>query len=87
MRPPSLDQLEHVGENLFALPDRVEAAAVPDEERQVRSGFVEQSSVRSTREMMDLIECSRAFEANTSMIKNQDQMIGTLVSRALRVQS
>lgn len=87
VRAPSLDQLEHVGENLFALPDRVAADAVPDEERQVRSGFVEQSSVRSTREMMDLIECSRAFEANTSMIKNQDQMIGTLVSRALRVQS
>jgi flagellar basal-body rod protein FlgF/flagellar basal-body rod protein FlgG len=87
VRPPSLDQLEHVGENLFALPPRVEAEPVPDEERQVRSGYVEQSSVRATREMMDLIECSRAFEANTTMIKNQDQMLGNLVSRALRVQA
>jgi flagellar basal-body rod protein FlgF len=87
VRPPLLDQLEHVGENLFALPPRVEAEPVPDEERQVRSGFVEQSGVRPALEMMDLIECSRAFEANTTMIKNQDQMLGNLISRALRVQS
>jgi flagellar basal-body rod protein FlgF/flagellar basal-body rod protein FlgG len=85
VRPPSLDQLQHVGENLFALPAGVEATAVPDEERRVRSGFVEQSAVRATTEMMELIECSRAFEANTTMIKNQDQMLGNLVTRALRV--
>jgi len=85
--PPNLDQLIHVGENLFALPPRTEAEPVADELRNVRTGFVEQSSVKATREMMDLIECSRAFEANTTMIKNQDQMLGNLVSRALRVQS
>jgi flagellar basal-body rod protein FlgF/flagellar basal-body rod protein FlgG len=34
--------------------------------------------------MMELIETSRAFEANVRMIQNQDQMIGSLVNRVLR---
>ncbi len=34
--------------------------------------------------MMELIEASRAFEANVSMIHTQDEMLGTLVTRGLK---
>jgi flagellar basal body rod protein FlgG len=34
--------------------------------------------------MMAMIETTRAFEANTRMIQNQDSMLGTLISRVLQ---
>ena len=42
------------------------------------AGFSKQSDVKPTSEMIELIEASRAFEANLSMIQNHDQMLGTL---------
>ena len=40
-----------------------------------------------TREMMAMIETSRAFEANTRLIQHQDSMISGLVNRVLAVNS
>jgi len=40
--------------------------------------------VKPAIEMMELIETSRAYEANIRMIQSQDQMAGSLVSRLLR---
>ncbi len=82
VRPRSYGDLVKVGENLFAplAPPR----PVPDEERRVLWHQVEQSTVRPSAEMMELIEASRAFEANVSLIHTQDEMLGTLVSRALK---
>ena len=34
--------------------------------------------------MLELIETSRAFEANMKLIQNQDHMLGTLVNRLLK---
>jgi len=34
--------------------------------------------------MMAMIETTRAFEANTRMIQNQDTMLGSLISRVLQ---
>jgi len=45
---------------------------------------LERSGVQATAEMMEMIETSRAFEANVNMIRNQDQLLGTLISRVLR---
>jgi flagellar basal body rod protein FlgG len=42
------------------------------------------SNVSPTTQMMELIEASRAYEANVRMIQNQDQLLGTLVTRVLR---
>ncbi len=48
------------------------------------SGWLEGSSVKPTVEMMEMIESSRAFEANVNMIRNQDQIMGALVNRVMR---
>ena len=81
-RAVSLGDLAHVGENFFLpLADTVE---VSPEERSVRSGYLEMSAVRPTLEMTQLIEASRAYEANIKMIQNQDNVIGSLVNRVLR---
>jgi flagellar basal-body rod protein FlgF len=34
--------------------------------------------------MTEMIETSRAFEANVNMVRNQDQILGELVSRVLK---
>jgi flagellar basal-body rod protein FlgF/flagellar basal-body rod protein FlgG len=83
VQPPALGDLVKQGENLFKSSTPV--AAIPPEGRRVRSGFLEKSGVRATSEMMELIETTRALEANVNMIRNQDQVLGTLVGRAMRI--
>ena len=50
----------------------------------MQTQLIEMSGVKPTQEMMEMIETSRAFECNVNMIRNQDQMIGTLISRVLK---
>ncbi len=81
-QPKSFDDLTKVGENLFRPGGQIEP--VPVEERNVRQGFLELSVANSVHEMMAMIETTRAFEANTRMIQNQDTTLGTLISRVLK---
>lgn len=82
VEPSSTNELIKVGSNMFqALGD---TRQVDPRMREVRSGFLEMSGTVPTRQMMSMIETSRAFEANTQMIKNQDSMSGSLISRVLR---
>jgi flagellar basal-body rod protein FlgF len=82
VKPQSPGDLAKVGEGLFRplAPTR----PVDPAERSVAAGYLEESTVKPTTEMMEMIEASRAFEANVSLIRNQDQMLGTLISRVLR---
>ncbi len=81
-RPKSLGDLSHLGGNQFKpLADFDLADAT---QRPVVSGFLEQSGVQPTTAMMELIESSRAYEANVRMIQNQDHVMGQLVSRVLQ---
>lgn len=83
VRPNSLDELTKVGANLFAA--RGEVQPIPTDAREVRSGFLEMSTANPTRQMMAMIEASRAFEANARMIQTQDAAMEGLVGRLLRV--
>jgi flagellar basal-body rod protein FlgF len=80
VKPRSLGDLTKVGQNMF----KALAPTTPVDVRQVHSGYLEQSDVKPTSEMTELIEASRAFEANISMIKNHDQIMSTLTSRLLK---
>jgi flagellar basal body rod protein FlgG len=82
VQPHSLGDLAKAGENLFA--PLAQVSPVPADARRIVGGYLEQSTVRPALEMMELIETSRAYEANIRMIQSQDQMLGSLVSRALR---
>ncbi len=85
VRPNSLSDLAKAGDNLFR--PLAQTQPVPDAERLVHPGTLEQSDVRPTSEMMELIEASRAFEANINMIKNHDQMATALTERLLMTSS
>ncbi len=81
-QPESLNELVKIGNNLF----RPTGAVKPLElrERNIRQGYLEMSGANPVRQMMAMIETTRAFEANTRMIQNQDSMLGTLISRVLQ---
>ena len=83
VKPRSMGDLARAGDNLFRPLGPTQA--VDESERQVESGYLEISGVRSTSTMMELIETSRMYEANVRMIQNHDQTTGSLISRILRV--
>jgi flagellar basal body rod protein FlgG len=82
VRPKSPGDLAKHGENLFLPLGPTEP--LDAEERSVVGGTLETSGIKPTMEMMELIESTRAFEANVNMIRSYDQMIDTLVSRVLK---
>jgi flagellar basal-body rod protein FlgF len=85
VEPQMRSVLKPEGENLFSTP-RAPTQVAPAQ-RRLLVGSLEQSTVRPTMEMMNLIEASRAFEANVNMIRNQDQAIGSLLNRVLAQRS
>lgn len=48
-------------------------------EVRIRQGYLEQSGVRPIREMLAMIETSKAFEANMNLIQYQEQTLGQLL--------
>lgn len=82
LQPASLGDLVKVGENLFR--PMGPTAPVEAGKRQVVNGHLELAGVSATTEMMNMIEASRAFEANVNLIRNQDQMLGTMLGRLLK---
>jgi len=83
VRPPSLGDLEKIGENMFR--SLAEPQALAPADRHVAPGFIESSVVQPVLEMTEMIEATRALEANLNMMKTQDQMMGGLIQRVLRV--
>ena len=81
VEPASLDDLNKAGGNMFR--SRTQPLPVEPHLREIRQGFLEMSGSNSTEQMMAMIETNRAFEANTQMIKHQDGLTGTLISRLL----
>lgn len=82
VKPRSYGDLVKTGDNLFT--PLAPPLPVAPTDRQVISGYLENSGVQSVSEMAEMIETSRAFEANVNMIRNQDQILGELVSRVLK---
>jgi flagellar basal-body rod protein FlgF/flagellar basal-body rod protein FlgG len=82
VRPQSEGDLVHVGGNLFR--PLANPKPVPAAERNVAGGYLEMAGVQPTTEMVELIEASRAIEANLNMMQTQDQMLAALVNRLMR---
>jgi flagellar basal-body rod protein FlgF len=77
----SLGDLVKVGNNMYR--PLASTQHVEPDQRNVQQGYLEQSGVNPTSEMMAMIETSRAFEANTKLIQHQDSMMDSLLSRVL----
>ena len=82
VQPQALGDLSRIGDNLFE--SLTDVSDVPSESRVLRSHSLEASAVKPTQAMMELIEASRAYEANVRLIQTQDEAIGQLLGRVLR---
>ncbi len=80
-KPKSFGDLSQAGTNMFK--PLAEFDLVPPVDRKVIGGSLEQSAVSPTMAMMELIETSRAYEANVRLIQHQDSVMGSLISRML----
>lgn len=80
--PQSLGDLVKVGDNLFQSLGPVNPLEAG--RREIRSGVLEMSGTKSIRQMTDMIETQRAFEANVRIIQSQDSMSGNLIGRVLQ---
>lgn len=75
---PNAD-LRKVGGGFMARRPEAVPVAAEAGEFQVMQGFLENSNVSAIREMINLIEVSRAHEANQKMIQTFDQNIGRAI--------
>ncbi len=82
VKPASLADLVKTGENLFRPLAGLQPVAPG--ERDVVSGYLELSAVQPTTEMIEMIEASRAIEANLNMMQAQDEMLAGLINRVMR---
>lgn len=69
---PNEQELEKLGGNLYAANDGVEP--LPDADVRVTQGVLEKSNVQSVREMSRLVEVQRAYEMQSNMLRQSDQM-------------
>jgi flagellar basal body rod protein FlgG len=80
VKPASLGDLVKVGENLF----RPLAATSPVTNPDVAGGQLEVSGSNPTSEMVEMIETTRAIEANLNLVQSQDQLADALFTRILK---
>jgi flagellar basal body rod protein FlgG len=51
----------------------------PVEKPEVLQGYLESSNVTPLREMVDLVNIARAYEANQKLIQTRDQALGRTI--------
>lgn len=78
--------LEKEGSSLYRTNNIAgEAEILPLENRpRVIQGFVESSNVDAVREMVQMIEVNRAYEANQKVVQAGDTMLNVLISQVAR---
>lgn len=75
--------LRRLGEGLFAPGQGM--SVLPDGEVKLRQGALENSNVNSTREMVELIQTMRHFEAMHRVTQGYDDMLGSAVRKLTEV--
>lgn len=83
VKPVAASDMLRTGGNSFRVSRPPEPLS--SELRDVAQGYVEASGVTVTTEMVEMLETSRMLEANLNMMQTQDQMLGNLVGRLLKV--
>ncbi len=75
------DYFRKFGENLYSTLD---GAEIVQSNALVRQGYVESSNVNSAREMVNLINISRLYEANQKVVTTSDTLLGKAVNDIAR---
>lgn len=79
----NIRELKKEGESLYR-DTEYSGPALPAEEYKVVQGFLEKSNVNVVREMVDMIEVQRSYEANQKAMLTHDQELGRLINEVAR---
>lgn len=71
--------LEKNGDSLYR-ENELSGPPLPPEKIKVFSGFLEKSNVNVVREMVDMIDVQRSYEANQKVITSADTSLGKLIN-------
>ena len=79
--------LEKQGSSLYRDTDISGPAFIMDADSRpgIVQGFTEAANVEPVREMVQMIEINRAYEANQKLIQTHDSMLGVLINQVRRV--
>jgi len=79
--------LKKQGSSLYYETETSGPAMIMDEDNRpkVIQGFVEAANVEPVREMVQMIEVNRAYEANQKVIQTHDTMLGVLINQVAKV--
>ncbi len=73
--------LQKHGENLYTL---LEGGNLTESNASIVQGYLENSNVNSVKEMVNLINVSRVYEANSKVVKTTDELMGKAVNDIAR---
>lgn len=79
----NIRELKKEGESLYR-DTEFSGPALPAEEYKVVQEFLEKSNVNAVREMVDMIEVQRSYEANQKAMLTHDQELGRLINEVAR---
>jgi flagellar basal-body rod protein FlgG len=79
--------LEKRGSSLYVDTETSRPAMImePGRRPKVIQGFTEAANVEPVREMVQMIEINRAYEANQKVIQTHDSMLGVLINQVAKV--
>ena len=79
--------LEKLGSSLYRDTDTSGPAQIIEAGQRPRvvQGFTESANVEPVREMVQMIEINRAYEANQKVVQTHDSMLGVLINQVRRV--
>lgn len=79
----NIREIKKEGESLFRETE-LSGPPLPPENAKILQGFLEKSNVNIVREMVDMIEVQRSYEANQKGIMTHDQTLGRLINEVAR---
>jgi flagellar basal-body rod protein FlgF len=79
----NIRELKKEGDSLYRETES-SGPALPPQNLKVVQGFLEKSNVNAVREMVDMIEVHRAYEANQKTVHTHDQTLGRLINEIIR---
>jgi flagellar basal-body rod protein FlgF len=79
----NIREIKKEGDSLFTETES-SGPPIPVGELKVIQGFLEKSNVNVVREMVDMIEVHRSYEANQKTVSTHDQTLGKLINEVAR---
>lgn len=79
----NIREIKKVGDSMY-METEYSGPPIPPANIKVIQGFLEKSNVNIVREMVDMIEVQRSYEANQKTVSSHDQTLGKLINEVAR---